>query len=283
MMTAHAWKLKTRTLEWQERPLIMGVLNVTPDSFSDGGRYLDPEQALDRALEMEAEGADIIDLGGESTRPGAATISAEVELARILPVVRRLRGRLTIPLSIDTWKAAVAVAALDEGAEIVNDVSAGRWDHLLWGAVAQFRAGYVLMHALDRPATMQQEPHYVDASAEIVDFLEKFLARAEENGLALESIVCDPGFGFGKTVRHNLALLRDLESFRALRRPIVVGLSRKSFLKLIGGPDPLEITNELAHMWAAARGAVIWRVHEVPAALRTARLAGAFARGADSA
>ncbi|HEV3273040.1 MAG TPA: dihydropteroate synthase [Candidatus Methylacidiphilales bacterium] len=281
-MPAHAWKLKTRTLEWQERPLIMGVLNVTPDSFSDGGRYLDPEQALDRALEMEAEGADIIDLGGESTRPGATPISAEVELARILPVVRRLQGRLAIPLSVDTWKAPVAAAALDEGAEIVNDVSAGRWDPRLWPAVAQYRAGYVLMHALDRPATMQKEPHYVDPGGEITDFLAKFLARAEENGLALESIVCDPGFGFGKTLRHNLALLRDLESFRALRRPILVGLSRKSFLKLIGGSEPLEITNDLAHMWAAARGAAIWRVHDVPPALRAARLAGAFGRGADT-
>jgi dihydropteroate synthase len=282
-MRAHAWKLNTRTLEWQERPLIMGVLNVTPDSFSDGGRYLDPEQALDRALEMEAEGADIIDLGGESSRPGANPISEEVELARILPVLRRVRGRLKIPLSIDTWKASVAVAALNEGAEIVNDISAGRWDHLLWPAVAQFRAGYVLMHALDRPATMQKEPYYVDPSAEIVDFLGKFLARAEENGIALESMVCDPGFGFGKTLTHNLTLLRDLESFRVLRRPILVGLSRKTFLKLIGGSEPLEITNELAHMWAAARGAVIWRVHEVPAALRAARLAGAFGRGADTA
>jgi dihydropteroate synthase len=282
-MPAHAWKLKTRTLEWQERPLVMGVLNVTPDSFSDGGRYLDPEQALDRALEMEAEGADIIDLGGESTRPGATPISAEVELARILPVVRRLRGRLKIPLSIDTWKAAVAVAALQEGAEIVNDISAGRWDHLLWPAVSHHRAGYVLMHALDRPATMQKEPHYADVSAEIADFLAKFLARAEENGLALESIVCDPGFGFGKTLGHNLTLLRELAAFRALRRPLLVGLSRKSFLKLIGGSEPLEITNELAHMWAAARGAAIWRVHDVPAALRAARLAGAFGRGADTA
>ena len=282
-MPAHAWKLKKRTLEWQERPLIMGILNVTPDSFSDGGRYLDPEEALDRALEMEAEGADIIDVGGESTRPGATPISAEVELARILPVVRRVREKLTIPLSIDTWKASVAVAALDEGAEIINDVSAGRWDHRLWPAVAQFRAGYVLMHALDRPATMQMEPHYLDASGEIVDFLAKFLARAEENGLALESIVCDPGFGFGKTLGHNLTLLRDLESFRALRRPILVGLSRKSFLKLIGGSQPLEVTNELAHVWAAARGAAIWRVHEVPPALRAAKLAGAFGRGADTA
>jgi dihydropteroate synthase len=282
-MPAHVWKLKTRTLEWQERPLIMAVLNVTPDSFSDGGRYLDPEQALDRALEMEAEGADIIDLGGESTRPGATPISEEVELARILPVVAKLRGRLKVPLSIDTWKSSVATAAIKEGAEIVNDVSAGRWDPMLWPAVEHFRAGYVLMHALDRPATMQKEPDYLDVSAEIVDFLGKFLARAEENGVALESIVCDPGFGFGKTLTHNLTLLRDLESFRGLRRPILVGLSRKSFLKLIGGSQPLEITNEQAHVWAAARGAAIWRVHDVPAALRAARLAGAFGRGTDTA
>ena len=283
MMRAHAWQLKTRTLHWQERPLVMGILNVTPDSFSDGGQYLDPEAALDRALEMEAEGADVIDLGGESTRPGATLISAEVELARILPVVQRLRGRLKIPLSVDTWKASVAIAALEEGAEIINDISAGRWDPLLWRTVAQFRAGYVLMHALGQPATMQQAPHYADVATDIADFLEKFLARAEENGLALESIVCDPGFGFGKTLGHNLALLRDLEAFRALRRPILVGLSRKSFLKLIGGSEPLEITNELAHMWAAAHGAAIWRVHDVPAAWRTARLAGAFGRGTDTA
>ncbi len=281
-MPANVWKLKTRTLEWQERPLLMGVLNVTPDSFSDGGRYLDPEMALDRALEMEAEGADIIDLGGESTRPGAATVSEEVELARILPVITKLRGRLTLPLSIDTWKASVATAALKEGAEIVNDVSAGRWDPMLWPAVEHFRAGYVLMHALDRPATMQKEPSYLDVSAEVTDFLGKFLARADENGLALESIVCDPGFGFGKTLQHNLTLLRDLESFRSLRRPILVGLSRKSFLKLIGGSQSLEITNEQAHVWAAARGAAIWRVHDVPAAVNAARLAGAFGRGSDT-
>jgi dihydropteroate synthase len=177
----------------------------------------------------------------------------------------------------------VAVAALDEGAEIVNDVSAGRWDPQLWPAVVQYQAGYVLMHALDRPATMQTEPDYLDVTAEIVDFLRKFLARAEENGLALESMVCDPGFGFGKTQCHNLTLLRDLEAFSVLRRPVLVGVSRKSFLKLIGGSQPLEITNELAHMWAAARGAAIWRVHEVPAALRAARLAGAFGRGANTA
>jgi dihydropteroate synthase len=282
-MQAHAWKLKSRLLEWQARPLIMGILNVTPDSFSDAGRYLDPEAALDRALELEAEGADILDLGGESTRPGATLVTAETELGRILPVLRKLRGNLKIPLSVDTWKAAVAATALKEGAEIVNDISAGRWDPMLWSTVAEHRAGYVLMHALAQPGTMQQAPQYGDVSAEIVDFLGKFLARAEENGLALESIVCDPGFGFGKTLGHNLTLLRDLKAFHVLRRPILVGLSRKSFLKLIGGSEPLEITNELALMWATAHGAAIWRVHDVPAALHAARVAGALGRGAETA
>jgi dihydropteroate synthase len=283
MVQAQAWKLRNRTLEWQDRPLLMGILNVTPDSFSDAGCFLDPEAALDRALELEAEGADILDLGGESTRPGAVLVSAEVELSRILPVIKRLRGRLKIPLSVDTWKASVAAAALEEGAEIVNDISAGRWETSLWTTVAQYQAGYVLMHTLDQPASMQHSPHYADVTSEIVDFLAKFLARAEENGLTLESIVCDPGFGFGKTLAHNLTLLRDLEAFRILRRPILVGLSRKSFLKLIGGSEQLAITNELAHVWAAARGAAIWRVHDVPSALRAARVAGAFGRGAETA
>jgi dihydropteroate synthase len=281
-MPARAWKLKTGTLEWHDRPLILGVLNVTPDSFSDGGRYLDPEQALDRALEIEAEGADILDLGGESTRPGAVTVSEEVELARVLPVLGKLQGRVKIPISIDTWKSGVARAALQEGVQIVNDVSAGRWDPRLWAAVAKHGAGYVLMHALDRPAAMQVDPHYADVTGEVLDFLGKFLARAEENGIALESIVCDPGFGFGKTLTHNLTLLRDLETFQALRRPIMVGLSRKNFLKLLGGSDSLPITSDMAHVWATARGAAIWRVHDVAPALKAARLVHAFARGADT-
>jgi dihydropteroate synthase len=282
-MRTHAWKLRTRTLEWQDRPLVMAILNVTPDSFSDGGRYFDPEAALDRALELEAEGADILDVGGESTRPGSTPVSAEVELTRVLPVLRKLNGRLQIPLSIDTWKAPVAAAALKEGAEIVNDIGAGRWDALLWPCVAEHRAGYVLMHALAQPGVAHDPPDYHDVTAEVIDFLAKFLARAEENGLALESIVCDPGFGFGKTLCHNLTLMRDLAAFHALRRPLLAGVSRKSFLKVIGGAQPLEITNELALMWTAAQGAAIWRVHDVPAALRAARLAGAFGRGADTA
>jgi len=281
-MPARAWKLKARTLEWCDRPLILGVLNVTPDSFSDGGRYLDPDQALDRALEIEAEGADILDLGGESTRPGAETVSEEVELARVLPVLRKLQGRVKIPVSIDTWKSGVARTALMEGAEIVNDVSAGRWDPRLWSNVAKLGAGYVLMHALGRPATMQVEPGYADVTGEVLDFLGKFLARAEENGIALESIVCDPGFGFGKTLTHNLTLLRDLEVFAALRRPILVGLSRKNFLKLLGGSDSLPITSDMAHVWATARGAAIWRTHDVASAIKAARLVHAFARGADT-
>jgi dihydropteroate synthase len=282
-MRSHAWKLKSRLLEWHDRPLVMGILNVTPDSFSDGGRYLDPDAALDRALELEAEGADILDLGGESTRPGATLVSAETELGRVLPVLRKLSGRVKIPISIDTWKSPVATAALEEGAEIVNDVSASRWDPLLWSAVASQGAGYVLMHALAQPGSMREAPSYGDVTGEVVDFLGKFLARAEENGLALESMVCDPGLGFGKTLGHNLTLLRDLEAFHVLRRPVLVGLSRKSFLKLIGGSEALEITHGLALVWTAAKGAAIWRVHDVPAALSAARIAGALGRGAETA
>jgi dihydropteroate synthase len=282
-MRTHAWKIKSRLLEWADRPLIMGILNVTPDSFSDAGAYLDPDAALDRALELEAEGADILDLGGESTRPGAELITAETELARILPVLRRLNGRLAIPLSVDTWKAPVAEVALQEGAAIINDISAGRWDVRLWPTVAEHGAGYVLMHALDKPATMQDAPQYVDPAAEIADFLAKFLARAEENGLPLESMVCDPGFGFGKTPTQNLSLLRDFQQFQKVGRPLLVGLSRKSFLNLVGGRERSEYTSQGAHLWATALGAAIWRVHDVPAAAHAARLAGAFGRGSPSA
>jgi len=282
-MPTHAWRIKSRTLEWAERPLVMGILNVTPDSFSDAGAYLDPEAALDRALELEAEGADILDLGGESTRPGAQLVTAETELARIRPVLRRLQGRLTIPLSVDTWKAPVAEVALEEGAAIINDVSAGRWDAQLWPTVAAHGAGYVLMHALDKPATMQDAPQYADPAADIADFLAQFLARAEENGIPLESMVCDPGFGFGKTPTQNLAILRDFHHFQKLGRPMLTGLSRKSFLNLVGGRERSEYTSQWAQMWATARGAAIWRVHDVPAAAQAARVAGAFGRGSPAA
>ncbi len=282
-MATHAWKIKSRTLEWAERPLLMGILNVTPDSFSDAGTYLDPDAALDRALELEAEGADILDLGGESTRPGAKLVTAETELARILPVLRRLQGKLAIPLSVDTWKAPVAETALQEGAAIINDVSAGRWDVQLWPTVAAHGAGYVLMHALDKPATMQDAPQYVDPAADIADFLAKYLARAEENGIPLESMVCDPGFGFGKTPTQNLSILRDFHQFQRLGRPMLAGLSRKSFLNLVGGRERSEYTNQWAHLWATARGAAIWRVHDVPAAAHAARAAGAFGRGSPAA
>ena len=282
-MLAQVWKLKDRTLEWQWRPLIMGILNVTPDSFSDGGQYLDPAAALDRALELEAQGADILDLGGESSRPGSTSITPELELSRVLPVLQKLRGRLALPISIDTWKASVAEAALGEGAAIVNDISAGRWDPPLWPIVAKARAGYVLMHALAQPGTQHDAPNYADVTAGVMAFLRQFLTRAEENGIALESVVCDPGFGFGKTLNQNLTLMRDLADFQSLGRPALVGLSRKSFLKLIGGSDSLALTHDLALIWAAARGATIWRVHDVPAAQRAARVVAALGRGADTA
>jgi dihydropteroate synthase len=262
-------------MHWQARPLIMGILNVTPDSFSDGGRYFDPEAALDHALEMEAQGADLIDLGGESSRPGADLISKEVELARVVPVLQRLRDKLRIPISIDTWKADVAEVCLGEGAEIVNDISAGRWDPLLWQVIAKHQAGYVLMHA-GHSQTARHEPIIAaDPTEEVTDFLRKFLVRAEENGIPALSIVCDPGFGFAKTLTQNLLLLQELDRFVGLRRPISVGLSKKSFLKMVNGVENLGLSTVLANLWASSRGAALWRVHDVATAVVAAKLIAA--------
>ncbi len=273
---AHLWEWRERSLHWQGRPLIMGILNVTPDSFSDGGRYIDPEAAVDHALEMEAQGADIIDLGGESTRPSAELVSREVELARVIPVLQALRDKVSVPISIDTWKAGVAEVCLGEGAEIVNDISAGRWDPLLWQQVVRFQAGYVLTHAGPSPDERHEPMSAVDPALEVREFLRKFLARAEENGLTGHSIVCDPGFGFGKSLGQNLAILRELESFESLQRPIMTGLSRKSFLKMVNGADHVEQSSLLANVWAASRGASIWRVHDVATAAVAARLVSAL-------
>jgi dihydropteroate synthase len=263
-------------MQWQGRPLIMGILNVTPDSFSDGGKYTDPQLALDHALEMEAQGADLIDIGGESSRPSAEPVSKEVELVRVLPVLKVLRDKLRIPISIDTWKADVAETCLGEGAEVINDISGGRWDPHLWQRVAKYQAGYVLMHAGPTPNNRHEIITSPDPVQEVRDFLRQFLLRAEENGLSHLSIACDPGFGFGKTLIQNLRILQELETFSELRRPIAVGLSRKSFLKLINGGADADTNSNVAAVWAASKGASIWRVHNVAAACMAAKLVAAI-------
>src|SRR2546427_1901522 len=228
--TPMSWKARGYPLPLQERVLIMGVLNVTPDSFSDGGRYLGVKAAVARAEEIEAEGADLLDLGGESSRPGSQPVPLEVELARVLPVLAALAGRIRIPISVDTTKAEVARRALDAGAAIINDISALRHDPEMADAVAKAQAGLILMHMQGTPATMQGHPAYRAVVEEVCDFLRLRVESAMAAGIEGERIAVDPGFGFGKTSDHNLALLGSLPALRVLDRPIVIGPSRQSFV-----------------------------------------------------
>ncbi|HET7568629.1 MAG TPA: dihydropteroate synthase [Gaiellaceae bacterium] len=242
------------------RPSVMGVVNVTPDSFSDGGVHLDPEVAATAARRMVEAGAALVDVGGESTRPGSDGVSADEELARVVPVLERIQG---LPVSIDTSKAAVARAALEQGAILVNDVTALRGDPELAGVVADSGAYLCLMHMLGTPRTMQQEPRYDDVAAEVAAFLEERLAFAVAQGVPEERICLDPGIGFGKTVEHNLELIRRLDMLTALGRPVLVGFSRKSSLRRLTGSEDLLAASVGAAVTAFERGATILRVHDV--------------------
>jgi dihydropteroate synthase len=245
----------------------MGVVNVTPDSFSDGGQYLDPQAAVAHGLALEAQGAAILDVGGESTRPGASAVPAEEELRRVLPVIEGLvAGGATAQLSIDTSKATVADAALQAGATLVNDVTALRGDPQMAEVIAGAGAGCCLMHMLGDPRTMQRDPHYDDVVAEVRAFLEERVVFAIAAGIAAERILLDPGIGFGKTVEHNLELLRRVDELVAIGRPVVIGTSRKSFLgRLTGRTDPGErLPATIATcVIAYERGARVFRVHDV--------------------
>ena len=243
------------------RPSVMGVVNVTPDSFSDGGVHLDPDAAAGAARRMVEDGAAIVDVGGESTRPGSDGVSAREELRRVVPVLDRLGGEL--PLSIDTSKAAVARAALERGATFVNDVTALRGDPELAGVVAGAGAYLCLMHMQGEPRTMQEEPRYDDVAAEVASFLEERLAVAVAQGIREERICLDPGIGFGKTVAQNLELVRRLDVLLALGRPVLVGFSRKSSLGRLTGSDDLLGASVAAAVAAFERGATILRAHDV--------------------
>ena len=254
----------------RRRPLLMAVLNVTPDSFSDGGRFLDPVAAMSHALAMAAQGADLIDVGGESTRPGSQPVDATEQIRRVVPVIRAVRDRLTdVTLSIDTTRAEVAAAALDAGADMVNDVSAGRDDPELLTLAARRTCPIVLMHMQGTPATMQLNPTYSDVVREVGDFLGDRLAVAADAGVNPAKVLLDPGIGFGKTVEHNLELLRRLDELEATGRPLVVGTSRKGFIgKVLGegrSPDPsARLFGTAATVaWAVANGAAVVRVHDV--------------------
>lgn len=269
------WQLAGRTVDLSQHALIMGVLNVTPDSFSDGGEFFRTEKAIAHGVLMAAEGAAIIDVGGESTRPGAEPVSAEEELARVLPVIATLREKIPALISIDTTKAVVARGALEAGASIINDVSGGRADPEMMKLAAEKKAGLIIMHMQGSPQTMQKNPRYDDVVREVVDFFRQQYARALECGIDSMAIAFDPGIGFGKTVEHNLELLANLPRLRVHDRPIVVGVSRKSSLgQMIGSA---EMRDRLAPTIAFTamlreRGANVLRVHDVKENAATLRV-----------
>jgi dihydropteroate synthase len=256
----------------------MGILNVTPDSFYDGGRYLSPQQALERAERMVGEGVDIIDIGGESTRPFSTPVDEREEIRRILPVVRRLAGRLEVPLSVDTYKAGVARAALEEGVEIINDISGLTFDPAMADVAAQHDAGLILMHIRGVPGNMQENPVYDDLLAEVDRFLQASMNHAVNAGVSRERIVLDPGIGFGKGLEDNYALIRAIAYFRRHGQPVLVGPSRKSFIYKVldcTPEDALEGTIS-AVIFCYLYGADIIRVHDVGPMRRALAIAGRF-------
>ena len=258
------WQIRTQRLPLRE-PLIMGILNVTPDSFSDGGLFQSGDQALRRAEEMVREGAHLLDVGGESTRPGAREVSAEEEIDRVIPIVQALRDRVGVPISIDTRKAAVAREAIAAGAEVVNDVSA-LGDPEMAAVVSSHAVGVVLMHMRGNPESMQRDPHYDDVVREVGDELKGAAQRAREAGIDRGRIVLDPGIGFAKTAAHNLELIARLAELCGLGYPIMLGVSRKAFIgRLLGNADPSERTIGTAAACVAGllHGARIFRVHDV--------------------
>ena len=286
---AAEWRVRGRTFDVSGRALVMGVLNVTPDSFFDGGRYADPDAALERALAMADEGADLIDVGGESTRPGSAIVPADEEIRRVAPVLERLVARCPIPVSIDTRKTEVARAALDLGAAILNDVSGLRGGSAGGGEdeagvreraalAARHGAGLVLMHMQGDPQTMQKDPRYDDVVGEVRGFLYDAARRAEEAGVPRESIALDPGVGFGKSVEHSLALLRRTADLASCGYPLLIGVSRKSlFGKLLGLTAEERLEAGLAAAVACVlRGARIVRTHDIRPTVRALRTAEAL-------
>jgi dihydropteroate synthase len=277
--------------EWDQvcgaRVAVMGIVNVTPDSFSDGGRFLDPDAAVAHGIELAEHGAGVLDVGGESTRPGAAPVPADEELRRVVPVVERLAAATTVPLSVDTTKATVARAALDAGATVVNDVSAGRSDPEILDVTADAGAGYVAMHMQGEPRTMQADPRYDDVVAEVGDFLADRIEVARAAGVAEGALAADPGIGFGKTVEHNLRLLAGLPALaERVGVPLLVGTSRKTFVGKVlaragaaSGDLPVDQREEgtlATVVWAVERGASIVRVHDVLPAVRAVRLLDAL-------
>ncbi|AOY60658.1 MULTISPECIES: dihydropteroate synthase [Desulfococcus] len=291
-MKHYTLTLKNRQMELGERTCIMGILNITPNSFSDGGRFFDTETALAHAEQMARSGADIIDIGGESTRPFSDPVSPEEEIKRVVPVIEKLSERIDIPISIDTTKASVARQAIAAGAAVINDISGLRLDPEIAEVAAQYGAPLILMHMKGTPKTMQAHPHYDDLIGEIGEFLENAIAKARAAGVPQNRIIADPGIGFGKTLSHNLCLINRLNAFERLDVPILVGSSRKSFIRSLlrknDQPDidpahPRVETGTQATVAAAIlRGAHIVRVHDVENTVVTARIIDAIRNVSDN-
>ncbi|PYI72137.1 MAG: dihydropteroate synthase [Verrucomicrobia bacterium] len=265
-MRGRLWKIGDRIFDLSRQGLIMGVLNVTPDSFSDGGKFLAAEKAIEHGLKMVADGADIVDVGGESTRPGAEAIAADEEFRRVIPVIEGLRTKIDVPISIDTSKTEVALAAIQAGASIVNDVTGGRGDEGMLPLIAETKSALIIMHMQGTPRTMQKQPRYNEVVSEVADFFRQQYACAIGCNIDPMAIAFDPGIGFGKTLDHNLELLAQLERLRTHDRPLVIGVSRKSFLgKLIESPDMDDRRAPAVALTALlrTRGADVFRVHDV--------------------
>jgi len=277
MNTRFHLSLGDRTLEVGKRTLLMGVVNVTPDSFSDGGECYEPEKAAERCFQLVEEGADIIDVGGESSRPAAEGVSEDEELRRVMPVLERISGKINAPLSIDTIKPRVAAAALSAGAAMVNDIT-GLSNRELVSVAAKHGAGVIVMHMKGTPRTMQDNPHYDDVMGEIVEFLEKQVSFAIANGVEQDRILVDPGIGFGKTAEDNYRIISRLEELRCLGRPIVVGPSRKSFIGKVVNASPRGrvFGTAAAVAWCIANGADVVRVHDVREMKEVAAVADEF-------
>jgi len=267
------WRARDQLWTFPRPALVMGVLNVTPDSFSDGGTFLNAKAAIAHGLQLVAEGAEIIDVGGESTRPGASPVDEKEEYRRVIPVIEGLAGK--IPVSVDTMKPAIARAALKAGALIVNDVAANRADLEMWEVVAEAKAGYVLMHMQGTPQMMQDSPHYENVVQEVNEFFDERLKRLNAFGVASDQVILDVGIGFGKTTEHNLQLLASLNTFTKWKRPIVLGASRKGFIgRITGAEQPADrLPGSLAcACWGVAAGASIIRAHDVVATRQSIRM-----------
>jgi len=264
-----------------ERTHIMGVLNVTPDSFSDGGKFSNLEKAVSQALKMTDEGADIIDIGGESTRPGSQPVSLEEETKRVIPVIEALAKKIQVPISIDTYKSQIAQKALEAGAELINDISGLKLDSEMAKLVAKYNVPVIIMHIKGTPQNMQENPYYENVTKEIRDYFEERINFADSTGIKEENIILDPGIGFGKRFEDNLAILKNLKEFKKLDRPLLVGLSRKSFIgKILDLPVEERLEGSLGALaYSIMQGANIARVHDVKESVRVAKIVDATLRG----